>query len=73
MITMITAKASTTADDLGVVSSGDVAIEGALKNNAPLVPRRCMPFLLPESLVKQQSSHTMISLALSSTKNGNNE
>jgi hypothetical protein len=34
---MITANASTAADDLGVAASGDVAIEGALKNNARAV------------------------------------
>ena len=73
MITIITAKASTVADDLGVVSTDNAAIEGALKNNAPLVPRCCMSFLLPESLVMQQSRHTMISPALSSTKNGNHK
>jgi hypothetical protein len=63
---MITANASTTADDLGVAASGDAAIEGALVNNARAVaaPR---VFLLPEFLVVRRSSPTMISLALSST------
>ncbi len=34
---MITANASTAADDLGVATSGDAAIEGALKNDAHVV------------------------------------
>ncbi len=34
---MITANASTAADDLGVAASGDAAIEGALDNNASVV------------------------------------
>jgi hypothetical protein len=34
VIPMITANASTAADDLGVAVSGDVAIERALDNNA---------------------------------------
>jgi hypothetical protein len=32
---MIIANASTAADDLGVAASGNAAIEGALKNDAP--------------------------------------
>ncbi len=32
---MITANASTMADDLGVATSGDAATDGALKNNTP--------------------------------------
>ncbi len=35
MIPMITANASTVADDLGITASGDAAIKGALKNDAP--------------------------------------
>ena len=37
MVPIITANASTVADGLGVATSGDAAIEGALKNDAHVV------------------------------------
>jgi hypothetical protein len=52
---MITANASTVADDLGVAASGDVAIERALDNNASVVaaPRVISPTGIPGGAAEQ--------------------
>jgi hypothetical protein len=52
---MISANASTMADDLGVAASGNVAIERALANNASLVaaPRVISPTGIPGGATEQ--------------------
>jgi hypothetical protein len=52
---MITANASTAADDLGVPASGDAAIERALDNNASVVaaPRVISPTGIPGGAAEQ--------------------
>jgi hypothetical protein len=52
---MITANASTAADDLGVAASGDAAIERALDNNASIVvaPRVISPTGIPGGATEQ--------------------
>ena len=61
---MITANTSTTADDLGVATSGVAAIEGALENDAPgsAVPRVISPTRIPGDVAEQP--HDDLSRAL---------
>jgi hypothetical protein len=62
---MITANASTAADDLGVATSGVAAsIEGALENEAPssVVPRVISPTRIPGDAAEQP--HDDLSRAL---------
>jgi hypothetical protein len=63
-IPMITANASTAADDFGVATSGVAAIEGALKNDAPssAVPRVISPTGIPGDTAEQP--HDDLSRAL---------
>jgi hypothetical protein len=55
VIPMITANASTAADDLGVAASGDAAIERALDNDASVVaaPRVISPTGIPGGAAEQ--------------------
>ncbi len=55
VIPMITANASTAADDLGVAASGNAAIERALDNNTSVVtaPRVISPTAIPGGAAEQ--------------------
>ena len=61
---MITANASTRADDLGVAASGNVAIERALDNNASVVaaPHVISPTGIPGGAAEQPLNDLSLSL-----------
>ncbi len=64
MVPIITANASTVVDGLGVATSGDAAIEGALKNDARVItaPHVISPTGIPGGLAEHP--HNDLSRAL---------
>ncbi len=68
---MITANASTAADDLGFAASGNAAIEGALKNNASgfAAPRVISPTRIPGGAAEQPQNDLSRSLFNKNTLN----